>query len=274
VNRLIVTADDVGLHRGMTDGALLAHESGIVTACSVVANGAAFKHAVERLRDYPKLSVGVHLALVEERPIAADVESLVGAGGLLHGSYYDFVPRYFARRIRIDEVERELRAQIEALLAAGITLEHANGHQHLHLLPRIFTLVQRLAEEYRIPYLRIVDEKKHARGLRDMSVAVLSRLGRAARARSRCRTNDRTIGVTHAGHLSTASLISVLDDVAGVNGVTELVCHPGVAESELHEAYDWDYEWEAETRALCDPALREAIAARGIELATPPSLRG
>lgn len=264
MKQLIVTADDVGLHRGMTDGALQAHESGVVKACSVVANGAAFNHAVERLRDYPKLSVGVHLALVEERPVAHDVESLVGAGGLLHGSYYDFVPRYFARRIRIDEVEREFRAQIEALLRAGITLEHANGHQHLHLLPRIFTLVQRLAEEYRIPYVRIVDEKKQGRGLRDMSVAVLSRLGRAARARSRVRTNDRTIGVTQAGHFTTSALIALLDDV---EGVTELVCHPGVAESELHEAYDWGYEWEAETRALCDPALRKAIVERGIELA-------
>jgi len=43
VKRLIVTADDVGLHRGMTDGALQAHETGIVTACSVVANGAAVR---------------------------------------------------------------------------------------------------------------------------------------------------------------------------------------------------------------------------------------
>jgi predicted glycoside hydrolase/deacetylase ChbG (UPF0249 family) len=267
VKRLIVTADDVGLHRGMTDGAIRAHESGIVTACSVVANGAAFRHAVERLRDYPKLSVGIHLALVEERPISSDVESLVGVSGILHGSYYEFVPRYFAKRIRMDEVEREFRAQIESVLAAGITIEHANGHQHLHLLPRIFTLVQQLAEEYRIPYVRIVDERKHGRGLREMSVAVLSRLGRAARARSRVATNDRTIGVTAAGRVKcTADLIPLLDDV---DGLTELVCHPGLGEPELRDAYDWSYAWEAETTALCDPALRDAIASRGIDLTTP-----
>lgn len=272
MKRLIVTADDVGLHRGMTDGALHAHESGIVTACSVVANGAAFHHAVERLRDYPNLSVGIHLALVEERPLAADVESLVGASGIMHGSYYEFIPRYFARRIRLDEVERELRAQIESVLGAGVNIQHANGHQHLHLLPRIFTLVQRLAEEYRIPYLRIVDERKRGRGLRETSVAVLSRLGRAARARSSVATNERTIGVTNAGRVAAvADLISLLDEV---DGLTELVVHPGLGESELHEAYDWGYAWQAETTALCDPALREAIAARGIELATPPSPRG
>ncbi|HEY2829528.1 MAG TPA: ChbG/HpnK family deacetylase [Thermoanaerobaculia bacterium] len=265
--RLIVTADDVGLHRGMTDGALHAHESGIVTACSVVANGTAFHHAVERLRDFPKLSAGIHLALVEERPLAADVESLVGASGMFHGSYYEFLPRYFAHRIRIDEVERELRAQIERVLAAGITIAHANGHQHLHLLPRIFTLVQRLAEEYRIPYVRIVDERRRGRGLREASVSVLSRLGRAARARSRVATNDRTIGVTNAGRVAAAAdLIALLDDV---DGLTELVVHPGLGDSELQEAYDWGYGWEAESRALCDPALRDAIGARGIELVTP-----
>jgi predicted glycoside hydrolase/deacetylase ChbG (UPF0249 family) len=265
--RLIVTADDVGLHRGMTDGAIRAHEAGIVTACSVVANGAAFRHAVERLRDYPNLSIGIHLALVEERPLAADVESLVGVSGILHGSYYEFIPRYFARRIRIDEVEREFRAQIESVLAAGLTIGHANGHQHLHLLPRIFTLVQRLAGEYRIPYVRIVDERKHGRGLRETSVAVLSRLGRAARARSSVGTNDRTIGVTAAGRIaSAADLVALLDDV---EGLTELVCHPGLDESELRDAYDWGYAWEAETRALCDPALRDAIAARNINLTVP-----
>ena len=271
MNQLIVTADDLGLHRGMTDGALHAHEQGIVTACSIVANGAAFHHAVERLGDFPKLSVGIHLALVEERPVASDVESLISASGNLHGSYYEFVPRYFARRIRMDEVERELRAQIESVLGAGIRLEHANGHQHVHLLPRIFTLVQRLAEEYRIPYVRIVDEHPRGRGLRQTSVALLSRLGRSARSRANTRTNDRTIGVTEAGHLSTDALMALLDEV---DGLTELVCHPGLGDAELTEAYDWGYAWDAETNALCDPKLRAAITARGIDLVTPPAPRG
>src|SRR5438105_1851652 len=67
--RLIVTADDVGLHGGMTAGAIRAHREGVVTACSVVANGVAFYDAVERLRDVPSLEVGVHLTLVEERSL-------------------------------------------------------------------------------------------------------------------------------------------------------------------------------------------------------------
>src|SRR5436309_14940812 len=67
--QLIVTADDVGLDPGMTAGAIEAHRNGIVTACSIVANGIAFDDAVDRLRDVPKLEVGVHPALVEERAL-------------------------------------------------------------------------------------------------------------------------------------------------------------------------------------------------------------
>jgi predicted glycoside hydrolase/deacetylase ChbG (UPF0249 family) len=264
--RLIVTADDVGLHRGMTDGAIRAHTDGIVTACSVVANGAAFEHAVERLRDVPSLAVGVHLALVEERPLADNVASLVGTNGLFHESYAAIVPRYFAGRIDVDDVERELRMQIETVLQTGLTVTHLNGHQHLHLLPRVFAIVQQLAEEYGIGYVRIVDERRHF-SPRGVAIAVLSGLGRSARGRARVATNDRTIGVTRAGHFSdAAAIVAMLGDV---EGTMELICHPGLGDDELRGSYEWGYEWDAETRALCDPSVRDAIAAKGIELIVP-----
>jgi len=264
--RLIVTADDAGLHRGMTEGAIRAHKEGIVTACSVVANGAAFEHAVERLHDVPSLAVGIHLTLVEERPVADGIDSLIGANELFHENYAAFVPRYLAGRIRIEEVERELRAQIEKVLQTGLKITHANGHQHLHLLPKVFEVVQRLAEEHGVPYVRIVDERRSL-SVRGAAVEILSRLGRAARKRARVATNDRTIGVTRAGHFTdAATIIAMLDHV---EGTTELVCHPGISDEDLGRSYDWGYEWDAETRALCDARLREAIAGRGIELVAP-----
>ena len=148
--QLIVTADDAGLHRGMTDGVIRAHREGIVTACSIVANGAAFDDAVERLRDTPSLEVGVHLTLVEERPLTAM---------RFPRKYTSFVPLYLARRISMAVIERELRAQIEKVLATGLTITHLNGHQHLHMLPSIFPIVERLALEYKIPYLRRVIDR-------------------------------------------------------------------------------------------------------------------
>lgn len=244
--RLIVTADDVGLHPGMTAGAIHAHREGIVTACSVVANGVAFEDAVARLRDVPSLEVGVHLTLVEERPLTSI---------RFPKKYTSFVPLYLARVISVPAIERELRAQIERVLATGLRVTHLNGHQHLHLLPRIFALVSRLAREYAIPYVRIVDDRGGT--ARALPMHAVSVLGRRARAPF---TNDHTIGVAIAGQL--ASVIPLLDRV---EGVTELVTHPGLGVS----GYAWGYDWERETRALCDPRLRDELRARGIELIAP-----
>jgi len=238
--RLIVTADDVGLDPGMTAGAIEAHRNGIVTACSIVANGVAFDDAVARLRDVPALNVGIHLALVEERALTTG----------------EPMPRDYIRFLlaRKRDPEPELRAQIEKVLATGLRITHVNGHQHLHMLPRIFALVERLAIEYDIPYIRTV---------RDFGgrVPLPRRLAIKALSRFRNRgTNDRTIGVANAGHLDTGTILELLDYV---DGLTELVTHPGLGVTRYPH---WRYEWERETRALCDPRLREAIEAKGIEL--------
>jgi predicted glycoside hydrolase/deacetylase ChbG (UPF0249 family) len=249
VKRLIVTADDVGLDPGMTAGAIEAHRNGIVTACSIVANGRHFDEAVARLRDVPSLDVGVHLALVEERALTTG----------------EPMPRDYVRFLlsRRRDPEAELRMQIERVLATGLRVTHVNGHQHLHLLPRVFAIVLRLAAEYRIAYVRVVRDLGGRVPLaRRLAIRALSSLGRRARG-----GNDRTIGVANAGHLDVATILELLDYV---DGVTELVTHPGLGVTSYPH---WRYEWDRETRALCDPRLREAIAAKGIELVSPSSVQ-
>lgn len=265
MNALIVTADDVGLHRGMTQGAIDAHRYGIVTACSIAPCGAAFEHAVDSLRPVTGIDVGAHLMLVEGRPLLppAAVRTLVQPNGHLLPDFRRFIGRYVVGRISLDEVERELSAQLERLAGTGLRLAHVNSHQHLHLLPGVFEIVVRLARTFSIPFVRVVRDAGGGGGpLRRVSVHALSVLGRRMDTHG-LRTSDRTIGVAGAGHLSSASLVALLDRV---EGVTELVAHPGVGNRELAATYRWKYDWEAETAALCDPVVRRAIDARGIRL--------
>jgi hopanoid biosynthesis associated protein HpnK len=265
--RLIVTADDVGLHPGMTGGAIEAHHHGIVTACSVVANGAAFDDAVVRLKECPSLDVGVHLTLVEERPLEPPraIPSLVDGEGRFFRNFKVFALRYSTGRIRIADVEHELAAQIERALDSGLPITHLNGHQHLHVLPSIFDCVLRLAQLYKVPFVRIPSDRGGR--ARRAAIAVLNQVASSARHAAReagVFTSDRTIGIAEAGHFDAALLESLLRHA---EGVTELVCHPGVGQQELAGAYDWGYDWEGETAALCDPRLRGAMVAAGVELA-------
>ena len=251
---LVVTADDVGLHPGMTLGALEAHDRGIVTAVSVAANGRAFEHAVELLKDRPALDVGIHLTLVGERPLAPPekIPSLLGKDGALLPGFPSFVRRALPGGIDRAHVERELRAQIERTLGAGLKVVHANGHQHLHVWPGVFEIVLKLAAEHGISWVRIPnDPAARGAGPRVLQIRLLNALGRRARQRlpadGPVRAVDRTLGIVDAGRLTAERLRKILEDV---EGVTELVCHPGLGQAELEAAYDWGYGWEGEAAAL------------------------
>ena len=260
-----MTADDVGLHAGLTAGAIRAHREGIVTACSIVANGKAFDDAVERLRDAPALEVGVHLSLVEETPLTP-----------IHvaKSYASFLPRY--PFLSTAAIERELRAQIEKVLATGLRVTHLNGHQHLHALPRIFRIVTRLAHEYGIGYVRVpADAPRTATGqwvARRASIVALNAIARWSRRYAmNLDTNEVALGIAAAGHLDVDSLVELIDNVD--EGVTELVTHPGIDDAALALRYpDWRYEWDAETAALCDARVAAEIRDSGVVLIAPGHL--
>jgi chitin disaccharide deacetylase len=275
---LVVTADDVGLHTGMTAGALKAHDEGIVTAVSVSANGRAFEEAVDLLKDRPGLDVGIHLTLVGERPISRPerVRTLMdGRNGTLLPDFRMFTRRYLLAGIAPGEVEEELRRQVERLAGTGLPIVHINSHQHLHVLPKIFETVLRIAEEHRIPYVRIPNEPAVRRpSPRALQIGILNGIGKTARRRLEdhggavrgirgIRAMDQTVGVLDAGSLNSLKLTQILGDV---EGLAELVCHPGLGAEALAAAYDWGYGWERETAALCDAGVRETLRGKGIEL--------
>ena len=62
--QLIVNADDFGFTKDVNAGIVEAHQCGILTATTLMANGAAFDDAVRLALENPSLDVGCHLVLV------------------------------------------------------------------------------------------------------------------------------------------------------------------------------------------------------------------
>jgi predicted glycoside hydrolase/deacetylase ChbG (UPF0249 family) len=249
---------------------LRAHREGILTACSIVANGDHFEDAARALRESPDLDVGVHLAFVGERPLSppGEVRSLLGRDEGLLRDHRAFLQRHYAGGVVLGELEREARRQVERVREAGLAVRHLNAHQHLHVVPAVFEIVLRLAQEHRVPYVRVPRDAA-PRGLRFgrwLAVRALARFADRAAARlhdTAIRANDRTIGILDAGRITTARLLALLDQV---QGVTELVSHPGAGDAAIARRYAWRYRWDAEREALCDGAVRKKIAAEGITL--------
>jgi chitin disaccharide deacetylase len=78
-------------------------------------------------------------------------------------------------------------------------------------------------------------------------------------------------GETHLEQISVEGLTRMLATEIG-EGVTELSCHPGCLDSDYATGYS--VEREAELRTLCDPRLRQVLAANGIELISYHDLAG
>src|SRR5438046_2478964 len=162
VRQLVVNADDLGLTVGVNDGIFDAYDLGILTSASLFANAPATADAIRRVRSHPALGIGAHLTLVDGSPTLPprDVPTLVEDDGRFRTSWKPFIVACLQRRVSLDEVERELVAQIERLQRSGLTLTHLDAHKHVHAYPPVFAIVARLAVSFGIPVVRVPYERR------------------------------------------------------------------------------------------------------------------
>ncbi len=245
---IFIVADDLGLDPAVNGGIFFAFKNGLISGASLMANGEAFDDAIKRLRDLPGANIGIHLVLVEERPLTSIK---------LPKNHKTFFIKYVLGMIKKDEIINELEAQIQKILGAGIKLQFINSHQHLHLLPGIMDVTISLAKKYKIPYIRIVNEPLKSKGglFRKAQLIFLNFLSLMAKkkiSRAGLRCNDFLVGFINAGNLNfdDVNLAKKLQSKYS-NKFIELGCHPGFESQELVEKYGyWRYHWRQEIEAL------------------------
>ncbi|MFJ7684938.1 chitin disaccharide deacetylase [Peribacillus butanolivorans] len=153
--KLIVNSDDFGYSRGINFGIIDSHKYGILNSATLMTNMPGAEHAFELAKENPKLQVGIHLVLTCGRPLLDNVSSLVDD----NGNFKKLNDLYKHKGIILEDVEREWTAQIEKFLASGITPTHFDSHHHVHTLPELLPVVQRLSKKYSLPVRR---EKEQA----------------------------------------------------------------------------------------------------------------
>lgn len=133
---LIVNCDDFGMHDAVNAAVVESIENGIASSCSLMVPCPAAAAAMRRLRERPHIPFGVHLALIRDWPeyrwgpaaAKADVLSLLDPDT---GELYVDTPGQRAALLaeaRLTDVERELRAQIDAVVDAGLAPTHLDWH--------------------------------------------------------------------------------------------------------------------------------------------------
>lgn len=264
---LIVNADDYGLTRGISRGILRAHREGLVSSTSALVLGSAFASTAAWLGDAPTLGAGVHLAAVGEDPpllTRSEIPTLTDRKGHLPRTWRSFLACAVRGRIDPDDLSREFAAQIEAARQSGITPTHLDTHQHLHLWPKVATVVVTLAVEHDIRAVRVPGSPVAL--LRRPIDELAERLRRAA-ARHQLACPAVSAGIDHRRTLDVDRLRAHLRDLSEGAAPAELVCHPGERDVAFH-CESWEYRREQELWALTRPFARRNLAEYGLWLGT------
>jgi len=261
--QLVVNADDFGFTPDVNAGIVEAHQRGILTSTTIMANGAAFEDAVRLAREVPTLDIGCHLVLVGG-------QSLVG-GQALPATVTKLLAAVARRDLRIYD---ELAAQIRRTVNSGIRPTHIDTHKHTHLLPPVLDAVARLSEEFGIRWVRrpfdfplnaLRGSVPRAKRLTSDALGLLRRRFHRVLARHGCRMTDHFAGFQITGRFRTAELAALLGVLP--EGSTELMCHPGRCGEALRNARTRLKESrEHELEALVASEVREALQRNGIKL--------
>jgi chitin disaccharide deacetylase len=263
VKRLIVTADDFGASLAVNEAVEDAHRRGILSAASLMVAGDAAEDAVARARRLPRLGVGLHLVLVDGRPVspAAALSELVGEDGRFPNDPLRIGLKLAFRHAARRQAEHEVRAQLAAFRATGLALDHVNAHHHLHFHPAVREMLLRLAAEFGIRAMRVPREpalltwriardRGGARLANKLMLGALSARLAARLDRAGVAHNDWQLGLSDTGALDAARLRKFL--AALPDGVTELYLHPSLEDG------------RAEYQALIDPEVVALLKDRGI----------
>jgi len=250
--RLIVRADDMGYSHSGNEAILKCFKEGIATSVEVIAPSPWFPEAVQMLTENPTVDVGVHLVLSSEwdnvkwRPIS-DCSSLRDTDGYFHPMIFpnkNYPGHSLSEnKWRLEDIEKEFRAQIELALKSIRRISHLSHHMGCNSLSaEVRDLVRKLAREYRID----IDPG-------ELGVA--------------------NVGYKGPSKTSEDKLRSFLSTLEGLEpGKTYLfVDHPGLDTPELRAIHHIGYENVATDRqgvtdTWTHPRVRELIKAKGIQL--------
>lgn len=270
MKKIIITGDDFGLALPVNEAIVEAHKKGILTTASLMVGAKFFQDAVERARECPSLRVGLHLTLVEGKPVLPpkDVPDLVDSNGEFSTNLARAGFKFFFYPGIRKQLETEIRAQFEAFSQTGFVLDHVNAHNHMHLHPTILRLILQMGKEYGLRAVRLPNEPpvrswraaKSFFGSRLASWMFLypwTNLMKSTLRRARVKHNDFLFGMTDSGSMTADLVLRIMRNLP--QGVTEMCFHPATRRCAEIDRTMPSYRHEDEFKGLIGEATIRAL---------------
>ena len=259
--RLIVRGDDMGCCHAANVACIKSYREGIVRTVEVMVPCPWFEEAVKMLRENPGLDVGVHLTLTSEwdnykwGPLTC-APSLVNEDGYFYPQTKQWGDwpagtGFLDAKPDLQEVENELRAQIELAIKKIPQLSHLSAHMKAAIsTPELMELTIGLAKEYDL-YINFLEH----------GAKLIYGIGKG----------------TDAPEQREAALIEIVEDLKP--GLWLLIEHPGMDTPEARAIGHLGYGHVAKdrdgvTKAFTSEKVKKVIKKREIELISYRDLKG
>jgi hopanoid biosynthesis associated protein HpnK len=271
LRNLVVTADDFGASREVNDAVEETHRNGILTAASLMVAAPSAADAVARARNMPRLRVGLHLVLVDGRPIlpAASVPDLVDAEGNFRNDMARAGAAMFFREKVARQLEEEIAAQFEAFRATGIAIDHVNAHKHFHLHPTIAALMLKIGRSFGLKAARVpLEPRAVLRRVEHVGASPVSAITAPFARRLRRRFTragiaapDQVFGLAWSGAMTAPRLRGLIENLP--DGLSEIYLHPATGS---YAGAAPGYRYAEERAALLDSNVIAATQRPDIRL--------
>jgi chitin disaccharide deacetylase len=277
---LIVNADDLGFDAATTRGIVSSYQRGIVTSASLMVTMSASEEAAKIARA-TNLPVGLHISLTEGTVIAGpNVHRLVDDRGA-----FKLRPQHLIRVSRndvtlLDHIRTEIRAQLARAADLGLRLTHVDSHQHVHMNPALFTILEEEALAFGIRRIRLSREPLRVRLHFGSYLQIVKRNNLtkwsvlracAYQIKPKLETPELFFGVIDSGILMKPVLLRILATIPRDTSV-EICIHPGLPDpssagsNDGLDAFSRSIFRRLEHDALVAPEAGTLIQKRGLLL--------
>ncbi|SES95680.1 chitin disaccharide deacetylase [Anaerobranca gottschalkii] len=239
--KLIVNADDFGLTKGCNEGIIKSIKEGIVTNTTIMINMPLAEEAINLAKSNGIEQLGIHFNLTCGKPISTDVLSLIDDQGAFYKRF-----AILKEKMNLEEVEKELRAQLTKFKSTGVKLTHIDSHHHIHMYPGVAEIIADIALEEKVP-LRNANEyvNKIVKEKRILTTEYFS-----------MDFYDKKVTLENL-----KAIISNRKD-----GILEIMTHPALIDNELLSLSSYTYPREKELEILMSEEIKLWLNEHKIEL--------
>lgn len=264
---IILHVDDVGMSHPSNLGAIQATENGVATSFAVMMPCSWVPEIAQYVAQHPNVDCGLHLTMTSEwklyrwGPVAgkSKVPGMVDPQGCLWQSVAQVMQKATA-----DEIETEIRAQIDRAETMGLPITHIDSHMGtLFAREDYFARFVKVAVEKQIPMLAPGGHLTHAQKENPDAVKKLKPLvGKIWNAGLPVIDDLHTGTYGSTPEERTQLVKELLSNLTP--GVTEILFHASLPTEEFPLVTGSSASRHADLKALMSPEVKAVIRERGI----------